>query len=110
MAYDKATDTVYVGSKTCQIMSYDIKNENSQILIDGHDDQVWGLTTCNKDGFEHFYITGGFDGVMKLWDCKERLIVDTYEFERKEGEPMKQIASCIWSNDGMLVAAGSRKE
>jgi len=107
MAYDKATDTVYVGSRTCQIMSYDIKNENSQILIDGHDDQVWGLTTCNKDGFEHYYITGGFDGVMKLWDCKERLIVDTYEFERKEGEPMKQIASCIWSNDGMLVAAGS---
>jgi len=108
MAYDKATSTVYVGSKTCQIMSYDLKEEKSEILIDGHDDQVWGLTTCNKDGFEHYYITGGFDGVLKMWDCKERKIIDTYEFERKsDKEPMKQIASCIWSNDGMLVAAGS---
>jgi len=107
MAYDKNTQTVFIGSKTCQIMSYEMKTEKRQILIDGHDDQVWGLTTCNKEGFEHYYITGGFDGVLKLWDCQERVIVDTYEFEHKEKEPMKQIASCIWSNDGMLVAAGS---
>merc|ERR1719192_1506990 len=107
MAYDRATDTVYVGSKTCQIMSYDIKNESKQILIDGHDDQVWGLTTCNKEGFEHYYITGGFDGVLKLWDVKEKKIVDTYEFEFEDPNKKKQISTCIWSEDGMLVAAGS---
>jgi len=106
MAYDNSTSTVYVGSKTCQIMSYNLKDNQSQILIDGHDDQVWGLTTCNKKGFEHYYITGGFDGVLKMWDCKTRKILDTYEFE-VDGDQKKQIVQCIWSNDGMLVAAGS---
>jgi len=106
MAYDSITKTVYVGSRTCQIMSYNMNDGKSEILIDGHDDQVWGLTTCNKEGFEHYYITGGFDGVLKLWDCHERKIVDTYEFEH-EGRDKKQISTCIWSEDGMLVAAGS---
>jgi len=106
MAYDSHSKTVFVGSRTCQIMSYNMNDGKSEILIDGHDDQVWGLTTCNKDGFEHYYITGGFDGVLKLWDCLEKKIVDTYEFEH-EGRDKKQIATCIWSEDGMLVAAGS---
>lgn len=88
-------------------MSYNLVTCSSQILIDGHDDQVWGLTTCNMDGYEHYYITGGYDGVLKLWDCKENDIVDTYEFVRKEREGLKQIVNCIWSNDGLLVAAGS---
>jgi len=109
IAFDAETNDVYVGSRTCQIMRYNLKSDESQIVIDGHDDQVWGLTTCNKEGYEHFYITGGFDGVMKIWDCKERKIIDTYEFENEEGKAQerKQIVSCIWSNDGMLVAAGS---
>merc|ERR1719397_2496534 len=106
MAYDNSTKTVYVGSKTCQIMSYNLKDNKSEILIDGHDDQVWGLTTCNKKGFEHYYVTGGFDGVLKMWDCKTRKILDTYEFE-VDGDQKKQIVQCIWSNDGSLVAAGS---
>jgi len=106
MAYDKNTSTVIVGSKTCQIMSWNLKSGKSQILIDGHDDQVWGLTTCNKKGYDHYYITGGFDGVLKMWDCKKREILDTYEFE-VDGDQKKQIVQCIWSNDGMLVAAGS---
>jgi len=107
IAFDEATNDIYVGSKTCQIMRYNLKSEESAIVIDGHDDQVWGLTTCNKEGFEHFYITGGFDGVMKIWDCKARNIIDTYEFEEEDGKVKKQIVNCIWSNDGMLVAAGS---
>jgi len=107
IAFDEATNDIYVGSKTCQIMRYNLKSGESAIVIDGHDDQVWGLTTCNKEGYEHFYITGGFDGVMKIWDCKERNIIDTYEFEQEEGKEKKQIVNCIWSNDGMLVAAGS---
>jgi WD40 repeat protein len=106
MAYDKNTSTVIVGSKTCQIMSWNLKSGKSQILIDGHDDQVWGLTTCNKEGYDHYYITGGYDGVLKMWDCKAREIIDTYEFE-VDGDLKKQIVQCIWSNDGMLVAAGS---
>jgi len=108
IAIDEATNDVYVGSKTCQIMRYNLQSGESEIVIDGHDDQVWGLTTCNKEGYEHLYITGGFDGVMKIWDCKERTIIDTYEFEQEEkAATKKQIVSCIWSNDGMLVAAGS---
>lgn len=107
MAYDSHSKTVFVGSKTCQIMSYNMNDGKSEILIDGHDDQVWGLTTCNKEGFEHYYITGGYDGVMKLWDCKEKKIVDTYEFEFEDPTKKKQISTCIWSEDGMLVAAGS---
>jgi len=107
IAYDKSKKTIYVGSKTCQIMSYNFSDDSSQLVIDGHDDQVWGLTTCNMEGYEHLYITGGFDGVLKMWDCKEHVLIDTYEFEHEEKAPMKQIASCIWSNDGMLVAAGS---
>jgi WD40 repeat protein len=107
IAYDEINSDVYVGSKTCQIMSLNLKSGDSKIVIDGHDDQVWGLTTCNKEGFEHYYITGGFDGVMKIWDCKERDLIDTYEFEQEDGKGRKEIVSCIWSNDGMLVAAGS---
>jgi len=106
IAFDEVTNDIYVGSKTCQIMKYNFKSGASEIVIDGHDDQVWGLTTCNKEGYEHLYITGGFDSVMKIWDCKERKIIDTYEFERDDGKE-KQIVSCQWSNDGMLVAAGS---
>jgi len=106
MAYDHESKTVLVGSRTCQIMSWNLSNGKSEILIDGHDDQVWGLTTCNKPGFEHYYITGGYDGVLKMWDCKARKIIDTYEFE-VDGDLKKQIVQCIWSNDGMLVAAGS---
>jgi len=106
MAYDHASKTVFVGSKTCQIMCWNLKNNKSEILIDGHDDQVWGLTTCNKEGYEHYYITGGYDGVLKMWDCKARKIIDTYEFD-VDGDQKKQIVQCIWSNDGMLVAAGS---
>merc|ERR1719436_1183761 len=107
MAYDSHSKTVFVGSRTCQIMSYNMNDGKSEILIDGHDDQVWGLTTCNKEGFEHYYITGGFDGVLKLWDCHEKKIVDTYEFEFENPKNKKQISTCIWSEDGMLVAAGS---
>jgi len=107
IAFDEINNDVYVGSKTCQIMTMNLKNGDSRIVIDGHDDQVWGLTTCNKEGFEHYYITGGFDGVMKIWDCKARDIIDTYEFEQEDGKGRKEIVSCIWSNDGMLVAAGS---
>jgi len=106
MAYDHTTQTVLVGSKTCQIMNFNLKTRKSEILVDGHDDQVWGLTTCNKKGYEHYYITGGYDGVLKMWDCKARKIIDTYEFE-VDGDQRKQIVQCIWSNDGMLVAAGS---
>jgi len=106
MAYDAETKTVFVGSKTCQIMCFNLGSEKSEILVDGHDDQVWGLTTCNKKGYEHYYITGGFDGVLKMWDCKARKIIDTYEFE-VDGDSKKEIVQCIWSNDGMLVAAGS---
>jgi len=106
MSYDPASRTVFVGSKTCQIMCLNLKDRKSEILIDGHDDQVWGLTTCNKEGYEHYYITGGYDGVLKMWDCKARKIIDTYEFD-VDGDQKKQIVQCIWSNDGMLVAAGS---
>jgi len=107
MAFDEINNDVFVGSRTCQIMTLNLKSGESRIIIDGHDDQVWGLTTCNKEGYEHFYITGGFDGVMKIWDCKTRDIIDTYEFEQEEGKGRKEIVNCIWSNDGMLVAAGS---
>jgi len=106
MAFDSMTKTVYVGSKTCQIMSYNLKDGKSEIIIDGHDDQVWGLTTCNMKGYEHYYITGGYDGVLKMWDAKARKIIDTYEFE-VEADQKKKIVQCIWSNDGLLVAAGS---
>jgi len=106
MAYDPASKRLFVGSKTCQICTFNLGDRSSEILVDGHDDQVWGLTTCNKEGYEHYYITGGFDGVLKMWDSKLRKLVDTYEFD-VDGDQKKQIVQCIWSNDGMLVAAGS---
>jgi len=106
MAYDPASKTLFVGSRTCQICTFNLGDRSSEIFVDGHDDQVWGLTTCNKKDYEHYYITGGFDGVLKMWDCKLRKLVDTYEFD-VDGDQKKQIVQCIWSNDGMLVAAGS---
>jgi len=106
MAYDSSSKNLFVGSKTCQICTFNIGDRSSSILVDGHDDQVWGLTTCNKEGYEHYYVTGGFDGVLKMWDSKLRKLVDTYEFD-VDGDQKKQIVQCIWSNDGMLVAAGS---
>jgi len=106
MAYDASSKTLFVGSKTCQICTFNLGDRSSEIFVDGHDDQVWGLTTCNKEGYEHYYVTGGFDGVLKMWDCKLRKLIDTYEFD-VDGDQKKQVVQCIWSNDGMLVAAGS---
>merc|ERR1719499_2174967 len=107
MAYDASSKNLFVGSKTCQICTFNLGDRSSEILVDGHDDQVWGLTTCNKEGYEHYYITGGFDGVLKMWDCKLRKLVDTYEFDVDGDLKKQQISTCIWSEDGMLVAAGS---
>jgi len=99
---------MYIGSKTCQIMKYDFKqHEERTVLIDGHDGAIWGLATCPVKGYEHYYLTGGHDNVVKLWDADKRKVVDTYEFEIPEGDKGEEVMCAVWSNDGRYIAVGT---
>lgn len=109
IAYDEQAEKIYVGSKTCQIMEYDFNNHDSrEVIVDGHDGQIWGLATCPIDGFERYFLTGGYDHVVKLWDAETRKVVDTFEFPLPQGQKKgEEIHNCVWSTDGRYIACGT---
>jgi len=104
VAYDGKKNVIYVGSKSNQIISYAFEDNKVDLIVDGHDGQVWGLATHPKDSV---YVTGGYDNVLKLWDAEERKLLDTYTFEDNEEEEPERVTTACWSDDGQYVAFGT---
>jgi len=103
IAYSAEDETLFVGSKTNQIVKYEMSTNDVSLVVDGHDGQVWGLATHPT---ETIYVTGGYDNVLKVWDAESRVLVDTYEFELEDDADAERVTSACWSNDGRYVAVG----
>ena len=66
MVYDDETGRLFVGSKTNQIMKFEMKEEDASVVVDGHDGQIWGLCTHPE---LPLFATGGYDNAVKIWDA-----------------------------------------
>eukprot|EP01084_Bolivina_argentea_P140247 246615_1 len=98
MAYDAKTGALFVGSKTNQIMKFEMKEEDATVVVDGHDGQIWGLCTHPE---ESLFATGGYDNAIKIWDAKTMSCIKTHEFELEQGDKKgHQISCAAWSSDG----------
>jgi WD40 repeat protein len=111
MDLDETNGALYIGSKTNQIAKVDLKSQKTEILIDGHDNQIWGVTAHMND---KAFITSGWDKAIKVWDPTTHQCTGTYEFTDKdspqhdEKTPEKwQLQRCVLSNDGNWIAVGT---
>jgi len=104
MCFDPKSNSLFVGSKTNQIAKYSFDGPKFELIVDGHDGQVWGLATHPS---ESIYVTGGYDNVLKLWDANSFKLIDTYEFEIADDDDPEQVTHCAWSDDGRYVAVGT---
>jgi len=104
MCYNSDSNEIFIGSKTNQIAKYDFDQRRFELIVDGHDGQVWGLATHPT---ESIYVTGGHDNVLKLWDANTYRLIDTYEFELGDDDDPEQVMHCAWSDDGRYVAVGT---
>lgn len=99
---------VYIGTKSNQIVRSDLKGASTAMIVDGHDDQVWGL--CSHSTLP-YVCTGGYDGCLKIWDNDKRVNVETFIFPdilRDDGKAeLEKIVTCAWSEDGSMIAAGT---
>jgi WD40 repeat protein len=88
-------------------MRYECKSEEASLVVDGHDGSIWGLATHPQ---KNFFVTGGYDNAIKLWDADTRKCIDTFEFELEEGDKKGYQVSCAaWSNAGDLIAVGTEQ-
>eukprot|EP00486_Rosalina_sp_Unknown_P002333 CAMPEP_0201576290 /NCGR_PEP_ID=MMETSP0190_2-20130828/22024_1 /ASSEMBLY_ACC=CAM_ASM_000263 /TAXON_ID=37353 /ORGANISM="Rosalina sp." /LENGTH=798 /DNA_ID=CAMNT_0048006991 /DNA_START=145 /DNA_END=2541 /DNA_ORIENTATION=+ len=105
IAYDGAGGIAYCGTKTNQIVRFKFDGEDSSVIVDGHDGQIWALATSPN---ECIFATGGYDNAVKIWDAKTRKCVATYEFEKDDNNPKGyQFCSGHWSNNGDILAFGT---
>merc|ERR1719362_981384 len=106
MAYNEESGTVFVGTKTNQIVQFEMKSEEAAVITDGHDGQIWALATSPT---LKLFATGGYDNAIKVWDADTRKCIATHEFELGDGVPAKgyQFCSGHWSNQGDLLAFGT---
>jgi len=104
MVFDDAKETLFVGSKTNQIMALSVRTETASVLVDGHDGAVWGLCTHPT---EPLFATGGYDNAIKIWDASTRECLVTFEFEVLDGEVGHEISCAHWSNDGRALVFGT---
>jgi len=106
IAYNGKSGTVFCGTKTNQIVQFEMKSEDSSVIVDGHDGQVWALATSPK---EKLFATGGYDNAVKVWNAETKKCIATYEFEITDDTPAKgyQFCSGHWSNNGDLLAFGT---
>lgn len=97
---------VYVGTKSNQIIVSDLKGTQVAMVVDGHDDQIWGLCTYGE-----FICTGGWDNVIKIWNKDTKRNIETYQFPQTTDEKgrlsMEKVVTCAWSADGSLIATGT---
>jgi len=105
MVYNQESGTLFVGSKTNQIMKFEIANEDASVVVDGHDGQIWGLCTHPQLAL---FATGGYDNAVKIWDAETMKCIKTYEFELEQGDKKGHEISCgHWSNDGSVIVFGT---
>jgi len=106
MAYNDKTGTVFVGTKTNQIVKFEMETEDAQVITDGHDGQIWALATSPT---EKLFATGGYDNAVKVWNADTMRCIATYEFEIGDDTPAKgyQFCSGHWSTTGDLLAFGT---
>merc|ERR1712087_156464 len=106
MAYNEETGTVFVGTKTNQIVQFEMKTEEASVIVDGHDGQIWALCTSPN---EKLFATGGYDNAVKVWDAQTMKCIATHEFEITDAMPKKgyQFCSGHWSNQGNLLVFGT---
>jgi len=106
IAYNSETGTVFCGTKTNQILRFEMKDEDASVVVDGHDGQIWGLATAPQGSL---FATGGYDNAIKVWDAATMKCVATYEFEITDDTPRKGYQFCCgaWSSKGDVLAFGS---
>jgi len=107
MAYNESTGTVFVGTKTNQIVQFEMKDEDAAVITDGHDGQIWALATSPT---EQLFATGGYDNAVKVWNADTMRCIATYEFDLEADDvPAKgyQFCSGHWSNKGDILAFGT---
>jgi len=83
IVYNINDKTVFVGSKSNQIISWNLEDKKGSLVIDGHDGQV-NCVSCHSS--EDLFITGGYDRALKVWNTDNYKCIATYEFE-KHGDP-----------------------
>eukprot|EP01083_Nonionella_stella_P171175 584134_1 len=105
MVYNDDTGELFVGSKTNQIMKFEMENESASVIVDGHDGAIWGLCTHPE---LPLFATGGYDNAVKIWDATTMTCIKTYEFELEQGDKKGHEISCgHWSNNGNVIAFGT---
>jgi len=106
--YNSADKSIYIGSKSNQIVKYDTSSCEASIQVDGHDGQIWGLACCPAEGL---FLTAGYDGVMKLVDIKTLETKARYEwplYSVNDKKPQcEKITAAAWSDNGKLIACGT---
>ena len=105
IAYNSSTGTVFCGTKTNQIVQFEMKSEDTKVIVDGHDGQIWGLCTSPK---LPLFATGGHDNAVKIWDATTMKCIATYEFELNDDHPKAYKIQCAaWSNNGDILVFGT---
>lgn len=111
MTFHKGDNTIFAGTKSNQVVqiNLDEKECDASVIVDGHDDQVWGLATHPT---KNLFVTGGYDNAVKLWNAETLKCIDTYEFEndekgKKKKKTGKEIVTTAWSNNGKCIACGT---
>lgn len=103
-----ANKQVYIGSKSNQIVSSDLTGKTTAMVVDGHDDQVWGL--CSHSSLP-YVCTGGYNNSVKIWNTSTRANTESFRFPevlRPDGKPEReQVVTCAWSEDGSMIAVGT---
>ncbi|ETO12300.1 HELP domain containing protein, partial [Reticulomyxa filosa] len=111
MDIDENAGVLYLGTKSNQIAKFDLKTQQVNILIDGHDGQIWGVAAHVK---ERTFVTVGWDKAIKIWAPNTHQCIATYEFSAKdspqtdEKTPEKwELKCCSLSSDGNWIAVGT---
>jgi len=105
MALDNKNHLLFVGTKTNQVMKFEMKEEHSEIVVDGHDGAINGLCTHPT---KPLFATGGYDNAVKIWDGHQRKCLYTHEFEKEHGDKVgKQVVCAAWSPNGKCLVFGT---
>jgi WD40 repeat protein len=83
LIYDPNNKCCYIGSKSNQIITYNLDAKEGTLIVDGHDGQVHSVS-CHPT--EQIFITGGWDRALKIWNADSKKCIATYEFT-KNGDP-----------------------
>jgi len=106
IAYNDETGTVFCGTKTNQILRFEMKDEEASVVVDGHDGAIWALATSPSGDL---FASGGYDNAVKIWNAKTMKCLATHEFEINDDTPPKgyQFCSGAWSPKGDVLSFGT---